>query len=105
MELLVSKVPTNPTSFLSESCEKDIKRGVSADLFTKGELDQKYGKGRRLATEHFEISQGVGDSRAIDDGTKFWHASGAAYSKTFDLCTAVVRLFNPERRESCSLTV
>ena len=76
MELLVSKVPTNPTSSWAESCEQDIKRGVASDLFENG-LD-----GRR------------GNSRAITNGAIFGLASGAEYSETLDLCTAVQRVLH-----------
>ena len=87
MELLVSKVPTNPTSFLS--CDKDV--------FTKDELDQKCGKERWLAMVRFEVSQGTGDSRASDDGAKLGHASGTGYSETLDILHG--RAAGPTARE------
>ena len=51
MELLVSKVPPNPTSFLAVCSEKDIDRGGASDVFAKDELDQTYGK-RTLAGQN-----------------------------------------------------
>ena len=39
-----------------------------------------------------QIHRARADSRAIDDGAKFGHASGAGYSETIDLCTAVQHL-------------
>ena len=59
----------------------------------KDELDRKHGTGRWLAMERLEISQGTGDSRAIGDGAKLGHASGAGHSETLDFCTAVPPAF------------
>ena len=80
-ELSVSKGPTNRTSFLAESYENDIMRGVASDLFTKDELDKKYRRGRCLAMGRFEISQGTEDSLAIDDGRQFSMRQGRGTAK------------------------
>ena len=47
---------------------------------------------RAVVMERFEMSQSTGDSRALDDGAKFGHASGAECRETLDLCTAVQRV-------------
>ena len=44
IELWAWKVPTNPTSSSAGACEKDIKRGVTYDLFVNG-FDWKHGTG------------------------------------------------------------
>ena len=79
------KGPTTPTWFLAEACQKDIQKAIASNLFTKDELDQNYGKGRWLAMERYEISQGTSDSRAIGGGAKFGRASEAVFTGTDSL--------------------
>ena len=75
--------------FLLAECVKDARRGVASSLYTREEMDKRWGRGGWLPMPRFQITQASGKLRPIDDGRKYEHNAACAYSETLDCPTAL----------------
>ena len=75
--------------FLLQACAKDEQMGFGSRMYTKLELDKKFGVGRWLPLPRFEIIQPNGKHRPIDDGSRNHHNAATGYSETLDCVTAL----------------
>ncbi len=70
--------------FLFETCIKEQEKNFAGPLYTREEMDAKWGVGQWIPLPRFAHIQPNGKKRPIEDAARFGHNEAASYTETID---------------------